>query len=125
MELTYTYKVFEQHSRIFFLVESSNKLRVIENRMAHQMLEAKRTSRGKRMASLVGKAVEDDDAFWGNSIWGEEGSDNESFEAEDDQPDEFDSDFNDTETEGEEESEGEDGQDSSKRTKSVSKFCCA
>lgn len=76
------------------------------------------------MASLVGKAAEDDEAFWGNSIWGEDGSDNESFVAEDDQPDEFDSDFNDTETEDEEESGDDDDRESSKRTKSVSQLFC-
>ena len=32
------------------------------------MLKEKRTTRGLRMSSLVGKAVEEDDAFWKNDV---------------------------------------------------------
>jgi hypothetical protein len=68
------------------------------------MLEAKRATRGLRMADLVGQAAEDDEQFWNNEVWQEDGSDAESFHSEDDEqrPDEFDSDFNDSETEEEE-----------------------
>ena len=34
---------------------------------------SRRSTAGKRMASLVGKAQEDDDAFWSHSIWSEAG----------------------------------------------------
>lgn len=75
------------------------------------MLQEKRSTRGQRMTALVGKAQEEDDAFWGGeSAWREleEGSDAESFRSDDEQqqPDEFDSDFNDTETD---DSDDEDG----------------
>ena len=71
------------------------------------MLEAKRATRGLRMSELVGQAAEDDEQFWNNEVWQEEGSDADSFRSDDDdqRPDEFDSDFNDTETEDEEESD--------------------
>jgi nucleosome binding factor SPN SPT16 subunit len=76
--------------------------------MAHMMLESKRASRGKRMTSLVGKAAEDDEAFWGNEVWNEEGSDADSYvEEEEEKPDEFDSDFDETESEEESGSEEE------------------
>jgi len=73
----------------------------------HEMLQAKRSSRGKRMASLIGKAVEEDDAFWGHSIWEEDESGNESYSEEEIQPDEFDTDFGESETEDESDSEEE------------------
>lgn len=59
------------------------------------------------MADLVGQAAEDDEQFWNNEIWQEDGSDAESFRSEDEEakPDEFDSDFNDSETEDEEDSD--------------------
>jgi hypothetical protein len=66
------------------------------------MLRDKRTTRGLRMADLVGQAAEDDDQFWNADVWNEEGSDQDSFSEEEVKPDEFDEDFNDTETEDEE-----------------------
>lgn len=71
--------------------------------MSHMMLSSARATRGKRMSSLVGQAAEDDEAFWGADIWEEEGSDADSYEEveEEQKPDQFDSDFNDTETEEE------------------------
>ena len=42
--------------------------------------------------------MEQDETFWGDGIWGE--SDDESFSEEEAEPDQFDSDFNDTEDEG-------------------------
>ncbi len=75
--------------------------------MAHMMLLAKRASRGKRMTSLVGKAAEDDEAFWGHDVWNEEGSEADSYVQEEEKPDEFDSDFDETESEEESDSEEE------------------
>lgn len=77
--------------------------------MAHMMLSNARSTRGKRMSVLVGKAAEDDEAFWGAGadVWDDEGSDAESYVAEEEKPDLFDSDFNDTETEEESGSEEE------------------
>ena len=53
------------------------------------MLKEKRLTRGKRMNALIGKAAEEDDAFWGanDTIWDAE---DESFSEEDnkDEPDE-------------------------------------
>ena len=46
----------------------------------------------------VGDAAEQDETFWGDGIWGE--SDDESFSEVEVEPDQFDSDFNDTEDEG-------------------------
>lgn len=86
-----------------------------------QMLENKRATRGKRMAQLVGEAAEEDDAFWGNDIWGEgDESDNESYSEEEVEPDLFDSDFNDTEDEGEEEEEERSDDGKRKQKKVVS-----
>eukprot|EP00526_Cylindrotheca_closterium_P025816 CAMPEP_0113649496 /NCGR_PEP_ID=MMETSP0017_2-20120614/26298_1 /TAXON_ID=2856 /ORGANISM="Cylindrotheca closterium" /LENGTH=59 /DNA_ID=CAMNT_0000561869 /DNA_START=141 /DNA_END=317 /DNA_ORIENTATION=+ /assembly_acc=CAM_ASM_000147 len=41
----------------------------------------KRKTAGKRMSSLVGKAQEEDDTFWGHDTWADDGEDsgNESF----------------------------------------------
>ena len=47
---------------------------------------------------IKGEAVEQDETFWGDGIWGE--SDDESFSEVEVEPDQFDSDFNDTEDEG-------------------------
>ena len=73
----------------------------------------KRSTAGTRMSSLVGKAVEDDSAFWSHSTWAEEkgdlsddGSFHESDEESDAKVDKFDSDFDDSEGE-EEEVDGE------------------
>lgn len=46
----------------------------------------------------LGDAAEQDETFWGDGIWGE--SDDESFSEVEVEPDQFDSDFNDTEDEG-------------------------
>jgi len=66
---------------------------------------SKRSTAGTRMSSLVGKAAEEDDAFWSQSFFEEEDEDNESFRSSDEstehQIDTFDSDFD--ESEGEEE----------------------
>lgn len=57
------------------------------------------------MNSLVGKALEDDDAFWTHETWNEEDSGNDSFHDSDEdsdlKKDEFDSDFDDSETDNE------------------------
>lgn len=68
----------------------------------------KRKTAGRRMTSLVGKAQEEDDAFWGHETWAEDAdSGNESFHDSDEdsalKKDEFDSDFNDSESDNEEE----------------------
>lgn len=71
------------------------------------MLEQKRASRGTRMAELVGEAADQDETFWNDGIWQEAESDEESFVAEEDKPDVFDSDFDESETEEEEDSDDE------------------
>ena len=76
---------------------------------------SKRATAGRRLTSLVGKAAEDDLAFWGHDTWNEEeeGSDNDSFHDSDEdsahQVDTFDSDFDDSERddEAEDQAEGE------------------
>ena len=60
------------------------------------MLTNKRSTRGLRINELVGEALEQDQAFYGHETWNEEESDS-SFSEEEVKPDEFDSDFNDTE----------------------------
>ncbi|EJK54321.1 hypothetical protein THAOC_26063, partial [Thalassiosira oceanica] len=79
---------------------------------------SRRSTAGKRMSSLVGKAQEDDDTFWTHSIWSETGggfskggdssSESEgegSYRISDDDSgagvDQFDSDFGESETEDE------------------------
>ena len=77
--------------------------------MAHVMLQEKRATRGKRMSALVGKAAEEDDAFYNNEIWQEgDDSENDSYSEESEKPDVFDSDFNESE-----DSENEDEEDES------------
>lgn len=65
----------------------------------------RRATAGQRMSSLVGKAQEDDDAFWGHETWAEDDSGNDSFRESDEdseaRADEFDSDFDDSETDNE------------------------
>jgi hypothetical protein len=67
----------------------------------------RRKTAGRRMSVLVGKAQEEDDAFWGHDTWNEDDSDNESFrESEEDSDlakDEFDSDFDESESDNEDE----------------------
>lgn len=79
----------------------------------YEMLKDKRATRGKRMADLVGKAAEDDEAFWGHEIWqdGSDASDAESYSTEEEKPDVFDSDFNDTEDDDDEDDEEGSGSD--------------
>eukprot|EP00566_Odontella_aurita_P024303 CAMPEP_0113567582 /NCGR_PEP_ID=MMETSP0015_2-20120614/23353_1 /TAXON_ID=2838 /ORGANISM="Odontella" /LENGTH=104 /DNA_ID=CAMNT_0000469987 /DNA_START=205 /DNA_END=515 /DNA_ORIENTATION=- /assembly_acc=CAM_ASM_000160 len=78
---------------------------------------SRRSTAGTRMTSLVGKAKETDDSFWGHSTWGEQAGSSdeesgassfrESDEDEEDRVDRFDSDFDDSESEEDEEAEGE------------------
>ena len=79
---------------------------------------SRRKTAGKRMTELVGKALEDDAAFWGHSTWAEDGGDgsaesdaNESYRDSDlssvDRVDTFDSDFDDSESDEEAEQEKE------------------
>ena len=77
-----------------------------------KLLEDKRKTRGLRMAALVGEAVEQDETFWGDGVWADEGSD-DSFSEDDEEvkPDVFDSDFNDSEDSDEEDSDGEPNKD--------------
>ena len=57
----------------------------------------RRATAGKRMTSLVGMALEKDQAFWGHDTWEEQDSGNDSFRESDEDSnlgrDEFDSDF--------------------------------
>jgi len=71
----------------------------------------KRSTAGRRMSTLVGKAVENDEDFWNHSTWDEgktgagdesDQSFHESEEDEENRVDAFDSDFNDSESEEEE-----------------------
>eukprot|EP00957_Ditylum_brightwellii_P132689 10117740-Ditylum_brightwellii.AAC.1 len=81
---------------------------------------SRRATAGKRMSSLVGKAAEEDETFWGHSTWAEEpkpptaasdsdevfdssdeGSYRLSDEEEENKVDVFDSDFDDSESEEE------------------------
>ena len=67
----------------------------------------RRKTAGRRMNVLVGKAQEEDDAFWGHDTWNEDDSGNDSFRESDEDSDlakdEFDSDFNDSESDNEDE----------------------
>eukprot|EP01036_Dinobryon_divergens_P031819 gene31819-41295_t len=74
-----------------------------------------RSTRGQRVAELVGEAADADAVFWGvnHEIWKEdnEESDDDSYEMEAEKADVFDSDFNDSE------SDDEDGSDDEKEAK--------
>ena len=66
---------------------------------------SRRVTAGKRMSSLVGEALENDEAFWNHDTWAEDGDDADSFRESDEdsevRKDAFDSDFNDSETDNE------------------------
>jgi hypothetical protein len=66
---------------------------------------SRRLTAGKRMSSLVGEALDNDETFWNHETWAEDGEDAESFRESDEdsdvRKDEFDSDFNDSETDNE------------------------
>jgi len=80
---------------------------------------SRRLTAGKRMSSLVGEALDNDETFWNHETWAEDGEDAESFRESDEdsdvRKDEFDSDFNDSETDN----EAEDQQAHQQRTFSV------
>ncbi len=61
------------------------------------MLQNKRSTRGLRMTEMVGEAAEEDALFWNDNVWAEEESD-ESFSEEEAKPDEFDTDFGESES---------------------------
>lgn len=69
----------------------------------------RRSTAGKRMTALVGKAQDEDDAFWSHETWAEDDSGNESFAESDldseERIDQFDSDFDESESDHEEEEE--------------------
>lgn len=67
-----------------------------------RLLEEKRKTRGLRMAELIGDAAVQDDAFWSKDVWAESDSDN-SFTEEEEKPDVFDSDFDESEDDGDNE----------------------
>eukprot|EP01035_Chromulina_nebulosa_P018602 gene18602-24331_t len=79
----------------------------------------KRTTRGLRISVLTGDEAKFDDEFYNNDIWKEESSEDESYEGEEIAPDEFDSDFNDSEDDEEENSLDED--DNNRKRKSTDK----
>jgi vacuolar protein sorting-associated protein 72 len=69
----------------------------------------RRSTAGKRMSSLVGKAQDEDDTFWGHETWAEDDSGNESFAESDvgseERVDQFDSDFDESESDHDAEDE--------------------
>jgi vacuolar protein sorting-associated protein 72 len=75
--------------------------------MAAVASRERRKTAGKRMTSLLGKAQEEDDTFWGHDTWAEDDSGNDSFHDSDGdsamKKDEFDSDFDDSESDHDEE----------------------
>jgi hypothetical protein len=87
--------------------------------MSATVQRERRATAGKRMTSLVGKALEKDESFWNHETWakggagGDDGSDsgNDSFRESDEdselRQDEFDSDFNDSESDHEQEEQAE------------------
>jgi hypothetical protein len=81
----------------------------------------RRATAGKRMSSLVGKAQDDDEAFWGHDTWGDENDEDYDVaeEKKEDLVDVFDSDFNDSEGDSSDEDneDEEDGKRPSKRAR--------
>jgi YL1 nuclear protein/YL1 nuclear protein C-terminal domain len=68
---------------------------------------SRRSNAGRRVTSLAGEALEQDESFWGHETWADDGSGNESFHSSDEDSelkrDEFDSDFDDPESDHENE----------------------
>mmetsp|Transcript_19973 Transcript_19973/g.22853 ORF Transcript_19973/g.22853 Transcript_19973/m.22853 type:complete len:780 (+) Transcript_19973:220-2559(+) len=62
---------------------------------------SKRRTAGKRMQNLLGKAMEEDETFWNHDTWDDSSDGNESFVNDVEEKDEFDSDFNDSESDNE------------------------
>jgi vacuolar protein sorting-associated protein 72 len=77
---------------------------------------AARTTRGLRMADLVGEAADEDETFWNHGTWAE-GSEDDNHSEEELKPDVFDSDFNDTESD----SDSDDDSDEENLRKSTAK----
>ncbi len=76
------------------------------------MLREKRATRGQRMSALVGKAAEEDEAFYNNELWQDgDDSENESYSEESEKPDVFDSDFNESEDDDDDEDDASEGND--------------
>ncbi len=87
--------------------------------MSATVQRERRTTAGKRMTSLVGKALEKDESFWNHDTWAAKGSGANGGDGEDDgsdsgndscresdedselRQDEFESDFNDSESDHE------------------------
>ena len=81
-----------------------------EEKLSHKELP-QRNSRGKRMNTLVGRALEEDEEFWGQDFF-REGDDDESFDAHSSEAkDSFDSDFD----KSEHSNEGEGEEDENER----------
>ncbi|CAM9869375.1 unnamed protein product, partial [Ectocarpus sp. 13 AM-2016] len=60
-----------------------------------------RSTRGQRISELQGDDAEADETFWGQGAWQEEEDGDSEFSSEEDEPDKFDKDFNDSESEEE------------------------
>ncbi|CAM9144418.1 unnamed protein product, partial [Pylaiella littoralis] len=60
-----------------------------------------RSTRGQRISELQGEDAEADETFWGQGAWQEEEEGDSEFSSEEEEPDKFDKDFNDSESEEE------------------------
>ncbi|CAM9334426.1 unnamed protein product, partial [Hapterophycus canaliculatus] len=60
-----------------------------------------RSTRGKRVSELQGDDAEADETFWGQGAWQEAEEGDSEFSSEEEEPDKFDQDFNDSESEEE------------------------
>ncbi|CAB1110428.1 unnamed protein product [Ectocarpus sp. CCAP 1310/34] len=67
-----------------------------------------RSTRGQRISELQGDDAEADETFWGQGAWQEEEDGDSEFSSEEDEPDKFDKDFNDSESEEEDDDGKED-----------------
>ena len=108
--------VFEERPIISLALRGTNKIKttIVDGRnsvhtQSQNMSVANRERRknaGRRMGDLLGKAVEEDDAFWSHETWNDgEDSGNDSFHESDEdstlKKDVFDSDFDDSESDNE------------------------
>ena len=65
-----------------------------------------RSTRGKRVSELIGQEAEDDEEFWNHDTWADS-SDDGGYSTEEEKPDVFDADFNDTEDESDSDEDAE------------------
>eukprot|EP00903_Cladosiphon_okamuranus_P012224 g11464.t1 len=84
------------------LTERRRKAKALEEAGAALSVKlVARSTRGQRISELQGEDAEADETFWGQGAWQEAEDGDSEFSSEEEEPDKFDKDFNDSESEEE------------------------